>query len=379
MKTTDMIPRAIVITLCLVLGACGSDSSGKSASEGGSKVGAGVAEEGGTLPPLGESSTEGPNTPAPQPLSEQKKATAVVAIKGAEAYAQVLLADHFGEFEKENLVVDIKVAPLPDTIGLLNSGRADVTPAGGNIPILNAIAAGSDIAIVGAMPTFPPAPDSKAGFWVQPEMLDESGEVDPCSFKGKSVAFGGPAGFGSAASLPFANYIADCDLTLSDVELSVVGGPDSLIALENGAIDAAYLPDPLWADADTEGYAEFAIPFGQETVGGYMMGSLRHENPDVADAILRALVRTTRTYLQGDYRNDPMVRGALEEVLGVPSSVLDVGAPLVFDPDMRFDPVLLEPIQEMWIDTGDLLSYDQPLPVTKVVDQSNLSRVLTAE
>lgn len=375
MKRALTIPSVIGMTLCMLLGACASDSGGTKAT-GPNEV-ADTRE--GSLNSLPESATKGPNTPVPQPLAEKEKVTVAVAIKGAEAYAQVLLADHFGEFAKENLDADIQVVPHPETVGLLQSGRADVTPAGGNIAFLNGIASGADIAIVGAMPTFPSAPASKAGFWVQPSMLDEAGEVDPCSFEGKKIAFGGPVGFGSAATLPFANYIGECDLGLSDINLAVVGGPDSLLALENGSIDAAYLPDPLWADPDAEGYAEFAIPFGEDTVGGYMMGPLRHENPDVADAILRALVRTTRTYLQGDYRSDPTVRSALEEVLGIPSSVLDVGSSLIFDPDMRFDPVLLEPIQEMWLSAGDLLSYDEPLPAAEVVDQANLKRVLAAE
>jgi NitT/TauT family transport system substrate-binding protein len=368
MKRTSI--AAVVLVLAVVLvAACGSDGS----SEGSTATTAGTA----TSAADGDAEpSSGPDTPAPQPLGEQTKVTVALAANGVEAYSQALLAEKFGEFEKENLQVELQVLPLPEIVGLLQSGQVDVAPAGANIPILNAIAAGIDVAVVAAMPTFPPAPDSKAGFWVTPDLVDSSGELDPCDMKGRTVSFGGPAGLGSAATLPFANFVEQCDLTINDVTVSVVGGPDALIALQNGSIDAAYLPDPLWADADAKGYAEFAIPFGQDTVGGYVMGPLRTEKPEVADAIIRALVRTTRTYLQGDYRNDPEVRPALEEVLGVGGAVLDVGSPLIFDPDMRFDPVIVEPIQKVWIEAGDLLSYDEPLPVTDIVDESNLDRVL---
>ncbi len=369
---TRGVAAALLLTMVAALSACGdgSDDASDDATTTTAADDSGSGSE-------GEPASSGPDTPAPQPLDDTTKVTiALAGAKGIEAYSQVLLADHFGEFEKENLEVDIQVIPLPEIVGLLQSGQVDVTPAGANIPVLNAIHSGADLRIVGAMPTFPPAPQSKAGFWVQPDLVDASGELDPCDMKGKTVAFGGAAGFGSAASLPFANYIEQCDLTLKDVTLSVVGGPDSLIALENGSVDAAYLPDPLWADPDQRGYADFAIPFGEDSIGGFVMGSLRTEEPDVADAIIRALLRTTRTYLQGDYRTDPEVRPALVEVLGVDESVLDIGAPLIFNPDMEYDPVIVEPIQEVWISAGDLLAYDEPIPVDDIVDETNLDRVL---
>ncbi|MDQ2678115.1 MAG: hypothetical protein M3Y51_05180 [Actinomycetota bacterium] len=363
---------AIGIVAAMFMGACGSDGDDSSSADSDTTTTEAAASGDDAAP-----ASSGPDTPAPQPLEKPEEVTiALAGAKGIEAYAQVLLAEHFGEFEKENLKVDIQVIPLPEIVGLLQSGQVDVTPAGANIPVLNAIHSGADLRIVGAMPTFPPAPVSKAGFWVQPDLVDDSGELDPCDMKGTTVAFGGAAGFGSAASLSFANYIAQCDLTLKDITLSVVGGPDSLIALENESVDAAYLPDPLWADPDERGYAEFAIPFGEDTVGGFLMGKLRSEKPEVADAIIRALLRTTRTYLQGDYRTDPTVRPVLEEVLGVGGSVLDVGAPLIFNPDMTFDPVMVEPIQKVWIEAGDLLAYDEPIPADDLVDETNLDRVL---
>src|SRR5690606_12292607 len=106
------------------------------------------------------------------------------------------------------------------------------------------------------------------------------------------------------------------NLTLKDIDISTLTGPDVLVALENGSIDGGFLADPTWADPDQRGYAKLVVPFGTFSVNGYMMGKLRTEQPDVAKAFIRAMVRTSRTYLQGDYHNDPEVRAKLLEIMG---------------------------------------------------------------
>jgi NitT/TauT family transport system substrate-binding protein len=286
----------------------------------------------------------------------------------------MMLADKLGEFQKENLKVDISVIPVPEMTALLTSGGIDVAPLGANAGPLNAISSGSNLAIVAAMPTF--RPDSKQGIWAKSSLVPATGSMDPCKFKGLTVALGS-ASYSNTVSLPLSKFLAQCNLTLQDIKVSTLTGPDVLIALQNGSIDAGFLADPAWADPDQKGYAKLVVPFGTFSVNGYMMGKLRTDKPDVAAAFVRALVRTSRTYLQGNYRADPAVRAALLDIMGTTPALLDASLPLVFDPDLRYkNSADAVEVQKVWIAAGNILSYKEPLPKEKFLDETVLNRVL---
>jgi NitT/TauT family transport system substrate-binding protein len=359
---------AALVALALLGAACGGSGDGDDASSG---AGTTVA----STPTTGGTPSSGPGTPEPQPLAERTSITASIVVDGVEAYSQLLLAEAMGEFDKENLDVTITKVPTSESVALLGQDKLDLAPLGANIALLNAIDQGVDVAIVGTMPDFPDT--TRSGFWMRSELVPADGEVDPCSLEGLKTVLGGTAGFGSTAVRPYAEFIAGCpDFAITDIQLSTLTGPELLIALENGAVDVAYLPDPLWADPEEKGYAELIIPYSGATGNGWVMGPLREDRPEVADAIARAMVRTTRTYLQGDYRQDPEVRAALIEALGVPEDLFDDGVSLVFPPDMRFDTSVAEVLQAIWLEVGGLLAFDEPLPVDRVVDDQVLDRVL---
>jgi NitT/TauT family transport system substrate-binding protein len=212
--------------------------------------------------------------------------------------------------------------------------------------------------------------------WVRDEIVGDDGEMDPCEFEGLTVSFGGTAGFAGTASWWLSEHLADCDLTVADVELSTLGGPDMLIALETGAIDAAFLFDPLWVQAEEGGYAQLVVPQPRVALGGYLFGSLRSERPEVVEAFVRAIARTTRTYLQGDYHADPEVLAGLVETLGVPEETITGSLPLVFDPDLPMDTSPLVPMQEVWMGVGGILEYDEPIAAEELFDLTFRDAVL---
>jgi NitT/TauT family transport system substrate-binding protein len=359
---------AIFVLAGLLAAGCGSDGGGDDGAASST-----TAANGGTSTTAASTSETGPGSPAPQPLDEETTVHTAVAGKSFEAYINVLLAEHFGEFEKENLEVDIATMSVPDMVALLQSGKLDVAPLGVNAGPMNAISQGADLKIVAAMPTFQST--SKQGFWVKSALAETPDDFEPCDFKGLTIGFGTP-GLSSTAVLPLSKYLAKCDLTLSDIKVSTLGGPDLLVALEQGSVDAAFLTDPAWSDPDQKGYAQYVLPFGTFSVNGYMMGDFRTDHPEAAAAFVRAMVRTARTYLQGDYRHDPKVRSAMKEIMGVDDETLDASLPLVFDPDLRFkggDEAV--ELQKLWIKTGNILGYDEPIGVDDFVDESLVDQV----
>jgi NitT/TauT family transport system substrate-binding protein len=369
---------AVCLLVALVGSACGDDDSSTDANAGTTAPTEPAAASGSSTTAGSSEPQSGPGTPAPKPLAEKTTVKVAIPQAGVEPFLAGYLADSIGEFEKENLDVSFEVLPIPETLVLMQQGKIDVSPVGFYGGLFNTIQQGGEIKIVASVSGFPD--DSKSGLWVTKDLADADGKIDPCSLRGKTISFGGSAGLGATSSWWIGDFLAKCPekLTVKDVQVSTLGGPDLLAAIQNGAVHGGFLPDPLWADPDQKGYAVQAVESYRKPLGGWAVSPAFLEDTEVVDAFVRALVRTTRTYLQGDYHKDatPEVRAAIIESLGVPEATYDAGVSLIFDPDLTPNSEPIEGVQQTWLDAGDILSYDAPLPASAIIDTSVLERVL---
>lgn len=352
----------LVATLLISIAACGSGDSSSSA----------------TSPPAeadGGDSTRATDDPlAPRPLAERQTLTVTIPIK-IEAFAQLLLADEFGEFDKENLDIDLQTLPGNEAITLLGAERADVQTGGPSTTMFNAIA--SDFDIAWGASNYHPAETSKGGLWLASDLFGPDGEPDPDKVKGATIAFGGLGMAGTPTLYLVSDWLESIGLTLDDINEQNINGADMIVALENGSIDGGWILDPFWLQLEDSDAARFVI--GQpDAVGGYMLGPTRHDKAEAIDAFFRAMLRTTRTYLSGDYHRDEEVVTALAELTEVDPDTITATPALEFVQDMRIDPTVAERLQEQWFDLG-LMSYDEPLAVDRYVDQTSVERVLAGE
>lgn len=355
---------AVAVLLALVATACGSDGdSGDKASSGdGTTTTAATAAD--------EGATSGPNTPAPQPLAEKTKVT-IVPVVAIEPFAPAYLAKYFGEFEKENLDVTIKELPSNDTFVALARGDAQLQVGGLNAGFFNLVQGGTDVKWIANVHHQSAA--SKEGLWVRKKLLQD-GKIDPAKLKGMKIAMG-TGGISSTSALPVAKWLEQNGADLSTPELLSVGGNDIVVALEQGSVDAGYVLSPAWQTVEANGCCELVTPQPPLAASTYTMTSkFMEQDRETAKAIVRALMRTVRTYLQGDYHSDPKVVAALVDTLQVPESAIAGSPSLVFDPDMEFDSETLDEIQKIWID-ADVLTFDSPMPKDKVVDTSVVDEV----
>lgn len=117
-------------------------------------------------------------------------------------------------------------------------------------------------------------------------------------------------GLGGPGMYLLARLVARCPgQTLKSViphlTVSPLVGPDLLVAMRQGAVDMAFLVDPLTRAPGLSEYAAFASPARSGEgpgvdIAGWALGSLRRDRPEVADAFVRATIRTVRTHLQGN-------------------------------------------------------------------------------
>jgi NitT/TauT family transport system substrate-binding protein len=307
-------------------------------------------------------------------LAQKTTVTLALPVQ-AESYLPMEVGKELGEFAKENIDLNITVLPIPDSTVLLAQGKVDMV-TGFFVTTLNAEAGGARIKLFAPLGAF--APSGKAGLWVRKDLADASGTVDPCSLKGKKISFGGSAGLGATSSWWVQQWMDTCKTgaSVKGVQLSTLGGGDLVAALQSGGVDGGALYDPNWHDPDSKGYAVLAVPNYKGVLGGYMYGPSLSGKPEVLDAIVRALLRTTRTYLQGNYKTNPNVVAASAKELGVPAATFTSAPPLVFDPNMKWDTSVVTSVQKTWMSIGGLLTYDKPLTIDQVYDPTHVNKVL---
>lgn len=355
---------AVLLAATLVVAACGGSSDDAAGSDSGATTS--------TAASASPAAQEGPGTPAPQPLPTKTKATISVAFP-VEAFASVYLADVMGEFDKENLDVEIVQLPANEGIVALTSGQVDLQLAGISAGAFNAVAAETDLQFVANGPSF--GEQAEDGLWVRKELLGADGKIDPAKIPGMRIAFGS-AGVSTTAAVPVARWLEQYDRVLDDVTSVPLGGADMLVALEQGAVDGSYLNSPMWQQPSVEECCVLLTPRPPLAASVYTFtGRFLEQHRDVAKALMRAITRTNRTYLAGDYHADQATMTTLSDVLSTPVDTLSASPSLSFDPDLGIDASILEACQAVWLAAG-VLDYDEVQPLGDMIDTSVIEEVV---
>lgn len=335
--------------LCLTLSACGGAGGGSSSSR------VSDVRPGSEVQPLGE------------------KASITIAVPAKlELFAQPYLAQHFGEFDNENLAVQIVTLAPADALTQLASRQIDACICAFNPGIFNAIHSGVDVRAVAG--TFSKLQDS-VGVYVRPDLAAEQ----PNDLKGKKLAIS--SGYASAVVTDITRWLHPAGMSLSDIEPLNVPMTDAFTALNSGGAAAAYLVEPYSTMAADRGVGVFAPGSDAQSLGtAFFFGKrLLEDDPQVGAAFLRAIVRTTRTYLQGSYHSNQKVVDAMASEFNVDSETLRSVGEVEFDPNLttRSWPARSEDVQKIWISLGgDILDYQTPVKPETIIDTTLLDKVV---
>jgi NitT/TauT family transport system substrate-binding protein len=357
---------AVIASLAIFAAACGDDDSDEGASTGSSPT---ETSSGGGEP------QSGPGTPAPQPLAERTSVT-LVASFAIEPFAPLFLADEMGEFEQENLDVEIVLVPSNEATVQVASDRALLQVGGVTAAGFNAIASDTGIRYVANVHY--QSDENQEGLWVRRDLLDSDGEIDPENIPGMRIALGS-GGLSSVSTIPAQRWLGEYGYTVDDIEPVPIGGADMLVAVEQGSVDAGYLITPFWQEPTVADCCVLVTPQPPLAASVYVVNETSLENDDDRDtlrAVFRALMRTVRTYLQGDYHSDPEVLDVLSQILETDADVITSSPSLRFDPDLGLETDILTESQEVWIGAGDILEFDEPLPIDDVADTSIVEELL---
>jgi NitT/TauT family transport system substrate-binding protein len=385
-RTIRHAVATIAVVLLVAASACGDDD-GDSASQttGGdgttetSAAAAGPVEgcENGSTDPADLSEDREvarceSGAPAPEPLPQRETVRMSSAFK-LEFVAPMLLADAFGEFDKENIDFEFVEVGFADAVPQLAQGELDAAVGGVEVALFNAGDQGLGIELALGNYWPPNAGDydvAQTGLWCRADSF--SNPDDPDFTEVEDLTIGSAVGKSSAAiyySVEMIQRRTGEEFDASDLDVTQVPSSDMLTALENEAIDCGIVLDPLWIEiADNPDYVLAATQTPGETLGGVFFGpSLLEERPEVGEAFNRAVIRTINTYLDGDYHADEEVVQAIAEATDSTPETITRTPSLVFDWEIREGTT--QRIQELFLEMGVITEFDEPVPEEEIVDR----------
>ena len=312
----------------------------------------------------------------PKPLAETTDVT--ISVSGSVAsFLPILIAQSSGEFERENLNVEIEIIPATEGTLLVAQGELDAAAVAVNAGNMNLIGTGQPLRF--AFPYEPEfAPETRgSGVWVRKDVIGDDG-FQPDDLRGVPIASSTGIASGTLGYF-YLNFLnVDGDFPISDLNAQQFANPDTPEALANGGLGAGIVFAPFQRVVEESGCCEYiensdpSFPFGWFIIGQRFYEDER----DVGVAFFRAIARTAATQLQGDYIDDPVVGPLIAEALEQPLEDLQAQDQAVWDPTFPIDPEGVLATLDYWREIPGVLEFDNELDVDAVFDLDMYNQAL---
>ena len=287
--------------------------------------------------------------------------------------ATFFIADKKGYFKEEGIdVTFIAFDSAAKMIAPLGAGQLDVGGGATSAGLYNAAARGINIKIVADKGSMPPG----YGFMsqlVRKDLIDSGKFKSFKDLKGLKV---GISTNGSGGSVVLHEALKKGGLNPKDVEQIFMGFPQMVMALQNKAIDAGFMPEPNSTQAIQNGAAvRFAggdIIDPNHQLAVVLFGDDFSKNhPEVARKFMRAYIRAARDY--NDALKDGKLAGAnADEIIGILIQSTEIKDPNLYkmmvphgcNPDGRVNVASLKKNLQIFKDQGLIqgnVSVDQVL------------------
>jgi NitT/TauT family transport system substrate-binding protein len=258
-----------------------------------------------------------------------------------------------------------------DTVAMLATGKLDVSIGAISAGLFNAEAQGLDIRIVAALGV-QPSPMVATPSIARKDLWDSGAIKSGADFKGRKVAINVP---GAIPEYFLYIILEKYGMTMKDVDETIIGFPQMLIALQNKAIDVAILPEPFATTAVNQGNgvvirSEAGVGAGELTTMVFFSGQFLRERRDAGVRFLRAVLRAAHE-TQGNYSKNPELSALLAKATKLKPEAITESVAAVFDPNLditKFEDSLRRQ-EEIYMKIGRL-NYSTPLQMSRVVDAS---------
>ena len=248
-------------------------------------------------------------------------------------FATFYIAQEEGYFAKQGLEVEFAKFPtVSQAIPLLAQGSLDVA-LGESAGVINAIARGMNVRIVGGGAYF--GADCEALSLMARRDLYTSGELDTVAeIKGKKIATGS---VGGTADFVLTKILAADGVALDSITLVKMTPQDMIAALENKAIDAVIVGSPNNQQIKAMGYAN-TLKSAENLMPGFQQGLLMFgqrllaDKPELGKKFMVAYLQGCRQYNQGKVKRNLEI---IEKYTGLDKATLLQSCWYPFYPDGR--------------------------------------------
>ncbi len=239
---------------------------------------------------------------------------------------------------------------------------------GSGAALYNAFNRGLDIKVLAPTQANHPIGPAANTVLVRSDLMDSGQVRSPVDLRGRTVAVNAR---GVASEYAVDLIMREDGATVDDVELVTIPFPDMPTALANGAIDAAWLPEPYIRQAESLGVARRIAPnspAGEQITVTFINTAYVRANPGVDVGLMTGILKASRD-LYGEGWDQPEHIQILAKYTLLSPEVIRTSVRPYLDPNGRIDLEGLDRQQRYFIAHGQL-QYRDPIPVANLVDQS---------
>jgi len=298
-----------------------------------------------------------PSVTASQPLSPPLKVQVGVAGIGGEI--GMYIAHERGYFSDEGLDVEfVRLRGAPESIPMLATGEIHLSGGSPDASLFNAAGREIGVKVISSLSVIPAGGGGGAALLVRQDHLDSGRYRDLSDLKGMSI---GIAALRTSVQLYLDRMLERGGVTADDVQLTVVQVPDTLSALANKAVDAAFAIEPFVALSEGQGVAKVVITVGEVFPGAsstvlMLSPVFAREQPEAVRRFAVAFLRGHRDYWQA-------TRGSADDreaMVSVFTSYTAVKDPALYarmmwpsvDPNGALDRQTLDVMQDYFLKMG---------------------------
>jgi NitT/TauT family transport system substrate-binding protein len=286
------------------------------------------------------------------------------------AVAPAMIALDKGYFRQLGLAPEImEFRGSANALSALATGELDVDLGGVTAGFYNSAARGFDVRVVAPLSIQPGAPGTTP-LVARKDLWDAGVIRSAADLKGRKVAVNAP---GNGIEYKLAIILDAVGLSLNDVDLTQIGFPEMMVALQNRAIDAAVPAQPFGTLAVQQNLGvimmkESEAGHGDVTTVVLFGGKFIREQRPLAVRYLQGIVAGIRD-LSGDGWKSPRNVGIMAKYIHIKPEILLADVFPEFDPTLaiatRFDSLRR---QEAIHRRDHRLDYQTPLDPAAVID-----------
>jgi len=281
-----------------------------------------------------------------------------VAYLKSLSFSPLFLAKEKGYLAAEGIDVDLQIVQSSsEVVAFMARGQMDAAFGNIGVPLFNAAARDMEVKIVAGVSYYPKdaAALSPCPIIIRKELADSGRVKSVADLKGRKIAFnvrGGVIEYLAVESLRRSG------LSLRDVEIVEMPFPDMAVALANGAVDAALIPEPGVTAIREKGIGVVLdvnpAPGTLATVLSFGSTLLSLTGTRNGEAFLRGLRRAAADLQNPEEALSPQHVEVWAKSTEIPAALIAKTAPYAFDKYLAIDLADLAKQQQYALTTGQI-------------------------